>query len=89
MPPGQENAPALAEVRNQRTGRGVDRVQPVATVEENARVVSVTPPGDAPVLQAGRWRALWSAFVGLGSKVQSSSPVSASSAATRMYMVER
>ena len=54
---GEQDAAAIAEVRVRFTSRGVDGIQPVAAVEEDARGVPVAPVGNAPVLEAGRSRA--------------------------------
>jgi len=62
---GQHSAATDAEVGVQITSCGVDRIQPVAAIEEDAFAVPVAPVGDAAMLEPGRPGADRSALVGL------------------------
>ena len=62
---GQHNASAFAEAGIQLTAPGVNGIQAVAAIEEDARFASAAPVGDATVLEAARSRTLGSTFVGL------------------------
>ena len=63
---GQQYASALAEAPVRLARGGIDCVQPVAAVEEDAVGVAAAPVGDAAVLEAPRSHPLASSPVGLG-----------------------
>ena len=62
----QQNASARAEAGVQRTGRGIDSVEAVAAVEENAFGAVLAPICDTAVFESTRPRTLGPSFVGFG-----------------------